>query len=95
MENSETGYKNLLPTHKRIKIEFLKTGKIFTDDEFPAADKSLFILNDNKTKKNTVKWMRVKDLCTNPTFFEDLVNKDLENSKFGNINLLDILNNNF
>ena len=51
MENSETGYKNLLPTHKRIKIEFLKTGKIFTDDEFPAADKSLFILNDNKTKK--------------------------------------------
>jgi len=51
MENSETGYKNMLPTHKRIKIEYLKTGKIFTDDEFPAADKSLFILNDNKTKK--------------------------------------------
>jgi len=87
MQNSETVSKSIIPTHKRVKIDYLKTGKIFTDDEFPAEYKSLFIVDDLNLKKiwpkSIFKWIRAKDLCSNPTFFEDFINKDLENSKFG------------
>lgn len=69
--------------YRTIRSECLKGGKLFLDDQFPLLDKSIFVLNE-KSKQNTIKWIRAKDLYQNPLFFNDeFIKNDLENTKFG------------
>lgn len=69
--------------YRTIRSECLKGGKLFLDDQFPLLDKSIFVLNE-KSKQNAIKWIRAKDLCQNPLFFNDeFIKNGLENTKFG------------
>lgn len=70
--------------YKLLKEEFLRTGKLFKDEKFPPCDKSINV--KNKSSSNSVKWVRAKQLVTNPFFIIDGISReDLDQGKLGNI----------
>ena len=59
---------------KDIKAECLRTGKLFTDPLFPPCDKSINI--KNKVTDHKTRWIRAKNLSSNPYFIVDGIGRD-------------------
>jgi hypothetical protein len=60
--------------YKNIKAECLRTGKLFIDEKFPPCDKS--INTKNKSTDHKIKWVRAKNLSSNPYFIVDGIKRD-------------------
>ncbi|XP_046746436.1 calpain-A-like [Diprion similis] len=71
----------------RIKRELCSKGKLFEDPLFPAVYTSLFPkeIPKNRTAYKYVKWVRPKEIVSEPKFFVDGVSRfDIEQHGFGN-----------
>ena len=67
---------------KDIKSECLRTGELFRDEKFPPRDKSINV----SYKKNSTQtaWIRARDLCSNPRFIIDGIQRgDLNQGNLG------------
>ncbi|XP_056396540.1 calpain-5-like isoform X2 [Hyla sarda] len=66
----------------QLKNECRKTGKLFEDPEFPAADESLFY---SKAPPHRIEWKRPGELCDDPHLFVNgISHHDLHQGKLGN-----------
>ncbi|KAK1171682.1 calpain-2 catalytic subunit-like [Acipenser oxyrinchus oxyrinchus] len=67
---NEQAVKYLKQDYEVIKKRCLESGSLFSDDTFPARPESLGFneLGPSSAKTRRVKWMRPKELCSNPQF---------------------------
>ncbi|XP_040260997.1 calpain-6 [Bufo bufo] len=66
----------------QLKNECKKTGKLFEDPEFPAADESLFY---SRAPPHRIEWKRPGELCDDPHLFvEGISQHDLHQGQLGN-----------
>ncbi|XP_070491582.1 calpain-A-like [Chironomus tepperi] len=77
--------------HRQIKVQdfyalhqqYIKSGKLFEDPEFPATDKSLFYTRQPVIK--SYKWLRPSEMSNNPKFFVDGFSRfDARQGELGN-----------
>ncbi len=78
--NAYCAQKTFSQPYRNLKIQCLRSGKLFVDEKFPALDRSLFFMNNN-SRQSTVKWIRAKDLSNNAELFADVYSKDDFNNK--------------
>ena len=59
---------------EELKAECLRTGKLFTDTRFPPCDTSIDVKNE--CKRERVKWVRAKNLSSDPQFIVNGLSRD-------------------
>ena len=83
-QNFSCAQKTFCQPYRNLKIQCMRSGKLFVDEKFPTLDRSLYFMNNN-SRQATVRWMRAKYLSNNPELFAGVYSKDdFDNKTFGN-----------